>query len=101
MAVYVYIVHGRMQGKGPNSFTSGIEGPWTSDPTTWDSRWHSLTGAVRQQATVTPRSTVLPQRASATATTAALFGGVTVEYVVFAYFFYYFAASAVVLNIIA
>jgi len=30
---------GTMQGKGPNVFTSGFEGPWTTNPTTWDNQF--------------------------------------------------------------
>jgi len=44
---------GDLKGKGPNTFTSGFEGPWTTTPTTWgnefftsllDREWEKITG---------------------------------------------------------
>lgn len=44
---------GELQGKGPNTYTAGFEGPWTTTPTTWsnqyfnnlfDFEWQNWTG---------------------------------------------------------
>jgi catalase (peroxidase I) len=32
---------GVLKGKGPNSFTSGLEGPWTTNPTSWDNSYYT------------------------------------------------------------
>eukprot|EP00405_Crypthecodinium_cohnii_P021129 CAMPEP_0206482478 /NCGR_PEP_ID=MMETSP0324_2-20121206/38899_1 /ASSEMBLY_ACC=CAM_ASM_000836 /TAXON_ID=2866 /ORGANISM="Crypthecodinium cohnii, Strain Seligo" /LENGTH=404 /DNA_ID=CAMNT_0053960435 /DNA_START=40 /DNA_END=1254 /DNA_ORIENTATION=- len=34
---------GEMQGKGNNTFTSGMEGPWTTAPTVWDNEFFRYT----------------------------------------------------------